>query len=193
VKPKQKRIRLNSDEDRKLKRLAEENGLSEAQVFRMLLHERDRETVNLTPAQKELQAEIDQLEARKAMLAPAQNKELYQSNWRARGARSVRHLENKPTEETEKQERKRAKAKSLLEAGHSLYDVEAATGLSRLEVTQLERERRAENEAGTRAALDDMAHRVSLVETAPDEDGEPEQQYSSLRELNTSAISRLFY
>jgi hypothetical protein len=174
-------VTLPKHEDARLERLAIELNLSKSEVLLLGLSEEGRH-------------QLDQAKERiKARDPDMKSKALAASDWRARGRRSERHLEQKPNEAQREQARREAQAKTLLAAGRRFYDVEAATGLSRLEVTALERERRAENKAGTRAALDDMAHRVSLVEAPEEEEEDEPQRYSSLRELNTDALSRLFY
>jgi hypothetical protein len=189
-------VSYSAEQDARLERLAIELELSKAEVLLLALTDEGRHR-------------IEQAEQRiKARDPDMKSKALAASNWRARGRRSERHLEQKPTEAQREQKRKEAEAKGMLEAGRSFYDVEAATGLSRLEVTELEKERRAENEAGTRAALDEMrdrlkddpeagrdelARRIAALRGEKEEEDEPEQQYSSLHELNVEPIQRFIY
>jgi len=187
-------VPFSPEEDAKAELLMIELDMSKAEVMKLGLSEEGR-------------YQLEQAEARVSLRSPhLRSKALADSDIRARAQRSARYLESKETEEQKAQRQLKKKAKTILEAGARFYDVEKATGLSRSEVTRLEQERRAANEAATRTALnemeqhlenqppnagrDELARRIGVLRGEEEED-KPEAW--GLRELNVHALSRLFY
>jgi len=208
---KQKKWRADRNAERILKRLTDENGLSESQLINLLLLEKDEQTRLLSPEQKELQRDIDQLEARKRAIGPyeqAKTLDLTSPTNRARQARSDYHLTHKANPQQIEHESNEAQAVSMLEAGMDSYDIEKETGLSRKEIMALNYNRKLAEENKTRTALreraeaierggygpDELARRIGRLRRGLDPEGTDEEDPpSSLNVLNVEAIQRYIY
>jgi hypothetical protein len=142
--------RVSPEEDAKLERLAIELEMSKSEVMRLGLTEEGRH--RLEQAEERIKALGPNMRLKEADLTSPAN--------RARARRSDKYLGDKETEKSRERDAKLATARGMLEACRRFYDIEAATGLSRAEVTELENERQEANRRSTRAALDSMEDRL---------------------------------
>jgi hypothetical protein len=186
-------VPLELEEDAELERIAIELEMSRAEVMKLALTAEGREL-------------LAQAEERIKTLHPYQQAQALQDT--NVPARARRHDKYERSKVEKKAQERDAHAKDLLREGRTLYQVSAATGLPQSEVIRLSRERLAEDETATREALrereqaldkegpgagrDELAKRIGLLREEED-DEESGGQYSSLRELNVDALSRLFY
>jgi hypothetical protein len=161
-------VPFDPDEDAIVELLATELDMSKSEVLLLGLTEEGR-------------YQLEQAQARIDTLHPyEESKALADSNVRARGRRSLKHLVNKETPESRELEAKEQRAKNLLRQHRTLYEADKATGLGQKRIMELSRERHAEDREATSKAL---RERDKDLEQAPGNYGPADPLAERIREL----------